>query len=198
MPSSVVRLVRLDHERLDRLLRRAAAEGPSQQRWRDELCALLQAHRTAEREELLPELVVRPGPLGSAARRLGAADVELDRLTARLGATSHGDPGWSDRLAGVAEALAVHADTMRTETMPLLEQVTARKELRRLGGAYESRRDRELGAGALRPPPPRRLDVSRAELYEMARRAGIEGRSGMSRDELIERLRRISGPTGRG
>lgn len=193
MSSSVVRLVRLDHEKLVRLHRRAATPGPSQERWRDDFCALLQAHRTAERDALLMEMVVRPGALATAARRLGEDDVELDRLAVQLAGTSPDDPGWPVLLADVADVLRTHADAVHREALPLLEQATPRKELRRLGGAYEERRDRELRAGELRPPPPRRLDVSRAELYEMARRAGIEGRSGMTRDQLIRELQRRAG-----
>ena len=59
-----------------------------------------------------------------------------------------------------------------------------------LGGRYERRRDEELRESEGQTPPPRRLDLTRAELYELARRAGIEGRSGMSRDQLISELQR--------
>jgi hypothetical protein len=57
MPSSVRRLTLLDHERLQRLLRRACTAGPGQERWRTEMVALLRAHRIAERDEILSELV---------------------------------------------------------------------------------------------------------------------------------------------
>jgi hypothetical protein len=71
-----------------------------------------------------------------------------------------------------------------------LAKAIGRKEMRMLGGRYQGRRDQELRDTAGRTPPPRRLDVSRAELYELAKRAGIEGRSGMSRDQLINELQR--------
>ena len=69
----------------------------------------------------------------------------------------------------------------------------ARKEIRLLGGEYESRRDDHLLRLGADEPPPRRLDLSRAELYELARRHGIEGRSAMSRRDLIAELQRRTG-----
>jgi hypothetical protein len=66
--------------------------------------------------------------------------------------------------------------------------------MRRVGGVYETSRDRALQAEGADEPPPRRLDLPRAELYELARRAGIEGRSAMSRRELINELQRRQQP----
>jgi Rho termination factor, N-terminal domain len=40
--------------------------------------------------------------------------------------------------------------------------------------------------------PPRCADKSKRELYEDARRAGIEGRSEMTKGELVEALERHS------
>ncbi|HYJ77488.1 MAG TPA: Rho termination factor N-terminal domain-containing protein, partial [Actinomycetes bacterium] len=70
-----------------------------------------------------------------------------------------------------------------TEAMP-------RKQMRELGGRYTDIRDAVLRDEGADAPPPRRLDVSRAELYELAKRAGIEGRSSMSRRDLINELQR--------
>ena len=64
MPSSITRLTSLDHQRLLRLLRRAVTEGPSQERWRDELVRLLAAHRVAEDRTLTADVVA---PAGEAA-----------------------------------------------------------------------------------------------------------------------------------
>jgi hypothetical protein len=65
-----------------------------------------------------------------------------------------------------------------------------RKQMRELGGRYADVRDEALRDEGADEPPPRRLDVSRAELYELAKRAGIEGRSSMSRRDLINELQR--------
>lgn len=189
MPSSVRRLTKLDHERLGRLLQRMCTPGPSQQRWRAEFVGLLVAHRVAERDDVAPALVVLP-PLAAATRAQAETDVELDRLAERV-ERANLDLDDLGALQRRAEALlTAHARNWSDELMVPLEELVARAELRRLGGAYEQRRDRELAGSAVAQAPPRRLDLSRAELYEMARRAGIEGRSAMTRGQLIDRLQR--------
>src|SRR4051794_16617974 len=79
MPSSISRVVRDDHARLPRLLRRVVTPGPSRQRWRDELLQLLRAHRTAEREALATEALAPAGDLATdPARELAELDRDLD------------------------------------------------------------------------------------------------------------------------
>ncbi|MGH8938148.1 MAG: hypothetical protein ACRDV2_02245, partial [Actinomycetes bacterium] len=68
MPSSVARLVAQDHDRLSRLLRRMCSAGPNQERWRTEFLGLLRAHRAAERDELLTDVVSRGGDVTDLAR----------------------------------------------------------------------------------------------------------------------------------
>jgi hypothetical protein len=191
MPSSIARLTALDHDRMLRLLRRACAPGPSQQRWRDELVQLMRAHHLAEAETLSADVVAQAGPAAvDGAQEVHAVDDELGRLTttlAGLPVTSAELPPACDRLGRL---LTVHADLLTQRVIGPLEQSVPRKEMRRLGGLYETARDRGLHAGGAAEPPPRRLDLSRAELYEMAKRAGIEGRSAMSRRQLIDELQR--------
>jgi hypothetical protein len=193
VPSSISRLTALDHARLHRLLRRVVTEGPSQSRWREEALHLLAAHRVAEREVLTPDALHPGGPEAlAAAGDLDDADDELDRAAAALAAV----PVPSSDLAELGDRLAAliarHADLTHRVLAPL-ESAVARKQIRLLGGEYESRRDDHLLRLGADEPPPRRLDLSRAELYELARRHGIEGRSAMSRRDLIAELQRRTG-----
>lgn len=193
MPSSVRRLTALDHERLQRLLRRMCAPGPSQDRWRAEFVALLRAHRAAECEVVVAELTAGVPALSAAAREQSAADAAIDQLA--TAAEAHQvcqaavDP-WADHARLVLDR---HAAAWDGSLMAPLEAAVARGEVRRLGGAYASRRDDELASAGMASTPPRRLDLSRAELYELARRAGIEGRSSMTRGQLIDELQRRQG-----
>lgn len=200
MPSSIRRLTLLDHQRLDRLLRRACASGPSQQRWLAETVDLLRAHRAAERDQVLGHLGAEVPELAEAAERQAIADEGLDRLADELAAlvqVGAAQPAGLERLRKVCEhartRLQEHDRTWTQRLMAPLESLVPRVELRRLGGAYEQSRDAALAGPAAGQVPPRRLDVSRAELYEIARRAGIAGRSAMTRGELIEELLRRGG-----
>ena len=188
MPSSITRVVRDDHERLPRLLRRAVSPGPSRQRWREELLQLLRAHRIAERDVLTSETVAPAGERAVAtARDAAALDRDLDHAVqaladAALDAPSVGQLG--ERLGSLLDQHCGLVD----EVLRALEDAVARKQVRLLGGRYLEARDAALHDEGAAEPPPRRLDLPRAELYELARKAGIEGRSAMSRGELIAEL----------
>ena len=190
MPSSVARLVGLDHDRLIRLLKKACKIGPNQDRWRNEFTALLRAHRVAERAELLDEVGRTLPDLAAAASAQEQDDRGFDRVADHVAEAAIDDAAFADLCSGAQQAVFAHGEALRATVLDPLGQVVGRKEMRRLGGRYEARRDEQLRASHLHPPPPRRLDVTRAELYELAKRAGIEGRSGMSRDELIIELQR--------
>jgi len=190
MPSSVARLVGLDHERLIRLLKRACESGPNQDRWRNEFASLLRAHRVAERDELLDEIAKTQPELAPAAARQDQTDHELDRVADQVTGADLADAAFADLCGRARHLVATHGESLRTAVLDPLGKVVGRKEMRRLGGCYESRRDEQLRVAQLHPTPSRRLDVSRAELYELAKRAGVGGRSGMSRDELIIELQR--------
>jgi hypothetical protein len=196
MPSSITRLTTLDHERMLRLLRRTVTEGPSQQRWRDELVHLLVAHQVAEQEALTPDVVAQAGPAaGTALDELSRLGSELARVADELAETPVPSPGANAIGERLRRLIDQHATVLSEQVLEPLESAVARKEVRRLGGVYETRRDSELREHGDAEPPPRRFDLSRAELYELARRAGIEGRSAMSRRDLIAELQRRQAPT---
>ncbi|MEO7980017.1 MAG: hemerythrin domain-containing protein [Sporichthyaceae bacterium] len=190
MPSSITRLVRDDHERIPRLLHRVVSPGPSRQRWRTELVRLLRAHRAAEQELLTSDVVAPAGPAAVAAvHDLQHLDTELDaalRELDQVALDSVSLTGLGERLAAVLDRHAGLTD----DVLRPLEDAVPRKQLRLLGGAYSQVREDLLHDEGAAEPPPRRLDLPRAELYELARRAGIEGRSAMSRGQLISALQR--------
>jgi hypothetical protein len=190
MPSSITRVVRDDHARLPRLLRRVVTPGPSQDRWRDELLRLLHAHRAAERSVLTAEAVAPAGGAVGAVAELDALDVDLDAAVQELADSPFDPPALTPLGDRLGTLLAQHAG-LCDRLLDSLEAVVARKQVRSLGGRYTEVRDAALHDDGAAEPPPRRLDLPRAELYELARKAGIEGRSAMSRGELIAELQQL-------
>jgi hypothetical protein len=164
--------------------------GPSQERWRQEFLGLLTAHRAAERDVVIVELVASVEGLAQAAREVAEHDVELDRLAVRVRDADLGREDLETLRGEVAQLLAAHAADWERRLMMPLEAHVSRGALRTMGGSYEQRRNEALTNTGVAQAPPRRLDLSRAELYELARRAGIEGRSSMTRGQLIEELQR--------
>jgi hypothetical protein len=191
MPSSIARLTATDHERMLRLVRRACSPGPSQQRWREELIHLVRAHRAAE-EEALTDEVVRGAGVGAAdaLSDVRSQDDAIDDALHRLSDAADDGPGTTALQDELTALIGGHADALASRVLAPMTQALPRKQMRELGGVYAEARDRALQAEGADEPPPRRLDVSRAELYELAKRAGIEGRSSMSRRDLIHELQR--------
>jgi HPt (histidine-containing phosphotransfer) domain-containing protein len=191
MPSSIARLTATDHERMLRLVRRACSPGPSQQRWREELIHLVRAHRAAEEDTLTDEVVREAG--AAAAESLSdvrSQDARLEDALERLAAAPDDGPATTALHDELTTLLADHSAAMSDGVLARMTDALPRKQMRELGGTYAELRDRALQAEGADEPPPRRLDVSRAELYELAKRAGIEGRSSMSRRDLIHELQR--------
>ena len=190
MPSSITRVVRDDHERIPRLLRRVVRPGPSQQRWRADLLRLVHAHRAAERSVLTADVVAVAGaPAQQAMRDLDAVDTDLDAAVRALNQEPLDSPVLGILGERVAALVARHAGLV-DDVLRRLEDAVPRKQVRQLGGDYTQLRDDALHVEGAAQPPPRRLDLPRAELYELARKAGIDGRSAMSRGELIAELQR--------
>ena len=191
MPSSIARLTATDHERLLRLIRRVCAPGPSQGRWRAELAHLLRAHHAAETATLDRDVVSAAGAAAGAAHdELQRVDAEMLEALARLEQAELSAPGLQSAGAALTEDLGRHASLLADRILAPMTEALPRKQLREMGGRYAEVRDGALREEGADEPPPRRLDVSRAELYELAKRAGIEGRSSMSRRDLINELQR--------
>lgn len=195
MPSSITRLTALDHDRLLRLVRRAVAPGPSRERWRAELVHLVRAHLVAEQQVLSADVLAPAGvSAAEAARRLAEVDDRLRSGAERMAEVPVTSPDLAAAGTQLGQALTMHADMITEQLLRPLEAAVARKEIRRLGGLYAEARDRALQQEGDGEPPPRRLDLSRAELYELAKKAGIGGRSTMSRKDLIAELQRRQQP----
>lgn len=191
MPSSIARLTATDHERMLRLVRRACTPGPSQHRWREELVHLVRAHRAAEEETLTDEVVSAVGAgAAEALSDVRSQDARIDAALDRLSAAPDDGPGTAALQDELTALMTRHGDVLAADVLAPMTDALPRKQMRELGGSYADLRDRALRAEGADEPPPRRLDVSRAELYELAKRAGIEGRSSMSRRDLIHELQR--------
>lgn len=186
MARNVLAVIQTDHRRIGRLIDRLFAGRTSFPVARDELVQLARAHLVAERGVVHPAAAER----AAHAEDLEAADEAAQRLDALLAevATLSDRPADDTRRATLAEALAAHVQA-EERVSHVLHDACAQELLRRWGGDYGRERDAVAHRFHVAPAIPRRFDRPRTELYEMARKAGIEGRTRMSRDELIAALR---------
>jgi hypothetical protein len=157
MASDLVLVLRSEHRRLTRLAERSRRSSRGLQDPRAELRRAVGAHVAAGRSELLPSLAGWP----DVARWEALLDEAGDASDAQL-------------LVVVEGLLTLEA----TGLLPWVADSTTLDDRRRLGTLYRVRRDMAARTPASRP------GLTRTELYERARRAGVENRSRMTQAEL--------------
>lgn len=166
MASDIALVLRSEHRQLVLHAQRCGREGRGFQDPVGDLRRVLLAHLDAAASEVYPPAQRR----GAAAPEPGTSDVR-ERVV---------DPGTPvDELVQVTEDLVAYEDQ---RILPVLESHVGLPERRRIGKLFRMRRDasaRSIGTA----PRSRR---SQTELYELARRAGVEQRSRMTQAQLQE------------
>ncbi|RJK93813.1 hypothetical protein [Vallicoccus soli] len=194
MARNVISLVATEHRRIDELLVRSVKGRGSREKHRDEAVALVNAHLRALRAEVHDFVLQRVPERSDEVAALDSTQDELVQVADGVAGTDPTTPSYAPRVEALRERFVTYA----SREGDLLSEAARSVEvprLRDLGAAYLRKRDAELKARAAGTSrgTPRRLDVPKADLYEQARRAGIPGRSAMSREELIRALREAQG-----
>lgn len=161
MAVDITLVLRTEHRRLRQLIERC---GRPRRGFGDPVADLrvaLLAHVAAARSEVYPVV--------------GAED-DLDRV---LDVAARPAPSREDLVEAARETLAVEQQVVET-----LADALEPGRRRRIGKAFRVRRDTELR----RAGSPRRRHRSQTELYELARRAGVEYRSNMTQAQLQQAL----------
>ena len=146
------------HRMVEDLLERLESETDStrQQRLVDELVTALTEHMEIEESQVYPEL--------QRLQKTLAREAEVEHALTRDGMSKLGSmvgkPGFGAAVAMLQAGIEHHVQEEEGEAFPKIRQ--------------------ELGLG------PSTGDATKAELYEEAKKAGVEGRSGMTKDELAK------------
>ena len=151
-----------EHRRLRRLIDRC---GRPQRGFGDpvaDLRAALLAHVSAAGTEVYPIVPI---------------EMDLDRL---LDVASAAQSSREDLVEAAEKVIAVE----QSQVVGVLADAVEPGRRRRMGRAFRARRDASLR----RAGPPRRRLRSQTELYELARRAGVQHRSDMTQAQLQEAL----------
>jgi hypothetical protein len=166
MASDIALLLAAEHRVLAQLADRAERSSRGVVDPVAELQCRLTAHAQSVRSDVLPMAERRADEVEAG----GLAELRraLDRVI---------DSGGAGRSAAMARTLVAHE---RVTLVPVLERHVPIAERRRAGKVYRIHRDAAVRALS----GPTRAARSRTELYEMARRAGIEHRSRMTQREL--------------
>ncbi|MGN6331885.1 MAG: hemerythrin domain-containing protein [Motilibacteraceae bacterium] len=196
MARNVLHLLRTEHRRLNEALLRAERGRGSRARARDEAVSGILAHVHACHAVLHPAAAGHHAGEASGADRLDHLRQDDDGLLSTALELAPADPlqsGFRERATACLQALDRHARSEEHLLDECLHDVDVVR-LRDFGAHYLRARDAELKHASPVSAPPRRLDVPRADLYEQARKAGVPGRSSMSREQLIAALADRSAP----
>ncbi|MEV0645633.1 hemerythrin domain-containing protein [Phytomonospora sp. NPDC050363] len=149
-----------------------------------EIKARLLAHSVAEEEHVYPALVKEdPGEAEQVHHGVDEHREAEEKLAAAEAAI--GTPAFADACKEFIHAVTHHVEEEETEILPALREETPAAKLDELGAAFEERRLSEL-AGT----PYFDQNVTKDDLYNQARKAGVAGRSDMNKDELRQAVER--------
>lgn len=188
--TNAVRLLQADHRRIGELVRRLGRSYRAGESLRVEAAAELRAHVEATRAVLLPFAADRQVAPGT-----GDGDPEEALLKGLIACAAELGDARDPVPAELARRLATAWDQHVEREGPLLTGLRETVEvhrLRMLGDALRRSRDSALRTALRGTSRLNRPVATRAELYERARRLGIEGRSSMTRGELQSALDQLS------
>jgi len=175
-----------EHRKAESMLEQLAQsdEGPQRERIVNELDDALRTHMTVEEMFLYPV----------AAKVVGSEQIQEavnEHALARQGLDALGqyedEPGFGAAVDMVTAGIGHHVEEEESELFPQLRQ--------RVPGELEQMDPDELEqqarAGGRRNGGGRRgaAEPTKQELYERAKKAGIAGRSQMTKEQLVEALR---------
>jgi len=202
MASDVTMLIERDDREIAALFERVRTGDGDRVALVREITVRLAAHARAAEQEVYPALEeVDPSEEGDVEEPYNEQALvrHLLRKARNLTASAHFDEAFA---AFVAEAQR-HAEEVRTQLLPALAHALDEATMRRLGAAFERTRTELLDQLAIEQAtldasltvltieggwPADLDDATRVELYELAKKADIPGRSSMTKDELIEAL----------
>ena len=167
MDASLLDTLEQQHRRVEKIFAKLenAKEASEQQPLVDELAGSLAEHMEIEESRVYPELARLDAEMGEEA--------EIEHDLARTGLAQLrsmvGQPGFGAAVAMLEAGISHHVEEEENEAFPKLRKA--------LGGPFEKRGSESD-------------EMTRDELYELAKEQNIEGRSSMTKDELAAAVRK--------
>ena len=175
----VVDLIMSDHREVERVFGLLQSKPDLRPTLVPVLTALLAAHSRAEESEVYPVARDEAGEaeqVKDSQQEHLVADQVLERLS-RMDPTS---PDFDSTLGELVKAITHHVQEEESQVLPGLRERLDAGRLNQLGVAFAQARAEHLGAVD--------IDLTKVELEQQARNAGIEGAAGMTKAELEREL----------
>lgn len=178
MDENVVDLIMNDHREMERMFETLKTQPDKRAQLAPVMVALLTAHERAEELEVYP----------AAAEAGGTKDVQhsqkehlaADQLAKKVAETDPSSPDFDTALTELIDAVSHHVEEEESSVLPGMRENLPAERLDELGRAFLESRKEHLG-----DMPD---DITRDELVQQARNAGMSGATGDSKEELEGRL----------
>jgi len=151
-----------------------------------EICDELTLHTAVEEKVVYPVLAAEVD--GGRGLRDHAEEEHQEVKEAILGIERAGyrSPEVDGLMKKIIQGVTEHVQEEESEVFPAMRDQMSTEALERLGGRAEQAKEKLLGEVKAGGPL---IDLTKDELYSMAQEKGIEGRSQMTKGELISALR---------
>jgi len=213
MPAAdAVTIIEQDHRALEALFDNVMSGDGDRTALLDEITVRLTAHARAEEQAVYPAIKQADPAEGDEVEHAYDEHYEAEHLL-RSARNLTASPHFAEAFDAFVTAVGHHVEEEEREILPALRDAVDAATLRKLGAAFEQARSglvTELTAAGGGKPRARRGgagsrgagrrataqqsaptgDATRDELYELAKKADIPGRSNMTKQELADALRK--------
>ena len=196
----IVDVLMQEHREVDAILEQLEQEQGDLEQLKTKLIEELWSHAEAESDVVYPVIVEVLPDLEEIVDDGEAEHEHAEEALQQLAGLSPGDPGFDGLIAAIAGEVRHHVEEEEQEMLPKFREAADQALLDELGERFLARKQEILARGAMSGADRRAKgggsaaaaggldDLTKEDLYERAKDAGIEGRSDMTKDELIEAL----------
>lgn len=189
--TDVTKLLSQDHRRVEQLFEQF--EATEDRTIALKICDELTVHAELEEEIVYPALERIDAELEQEAEKEHG---EAKALIARVRSMADGDSQLLPTMVKLKAAIEHHVKEEETEAWPKLREQLSTDRLETLGEQVESAKGEQTTGTTTTPTTTATtgplIDLTKEELYEKAKQAGIQGRSSMTKKELATALQQHS------
>jgi iron-sulfur cluster repair protein YtfE (RIC family) len=189
MPDAA-RLLSQDHRNVEELFQRYTRHHEAA--LAEQICNELEVHTAIEEEVLYPRLN-DDVPNGQSMRREAEHEhQEVKDLLTKIRGAGFDASEVGALMARVEAGVSHHVTEEESEVFPQMARALGAEDMSQLGAALSEAKQRHLNGLSGGPTPDREVlvDLTKQELYRMAQQRQLEGRSEMSKNDLINALSR--------
>jgi hemerythrin superfamily protein len=190
MAEDAITLITRDHREMEDLFAKLRNRRDSRPELLRQVAAMLIAHSRAEEERVYPEIVKADPGERDEVHHGTEEHREAEELLRRLEKIDPSTAEFDSLLTEFVDAVKHHIEEEESEILPALGEAVGKAKLVEMGRAFAEHRQRELDKQQPAGGGGSADDMTKDELYGEARRAGVEGRSQMSKEELARAVNR--------